>query len=337
MEERRKRRSTLSFFVKKQDSLPVIPLEERRKSLTLRSNITHSLNSLDIDSELNNAEKNIDSVSTTPLLNALSDQEEEDVPNHTIRKKRTLSSTIADIFKKNKHAPTLNEKTIQTDVKPQTRKRVDSEEVAFLLFQLFILGWFVMLFVLLVTMLLLRLREGLHLNQYWRLVILFNLNSQPKAAPQVRNCTASQYQYYWGRLRINPSHVPRNANVRLNTRRSFTTDTSVQKVVSDFSPKGKMGQVYLASGKNLSMRLWRDEEPSDAGSLVTRDYETVGYVISGHAEVHFADKQVVSLKAGDSWSVPKGAPHTYKIIDKFTAVEATHPPAQVKNRDEPKE
>ena len=41
------------------------------------------------------------------------------------------------------------------------------------------------------------------------------------------------------------------------------------------------------------------------------------------------------LTAGDSWIVPKGAKHTYKIVEEFTAVEATHPPAEVKNRDAP--
>jgi hypothetical protein len=32
--------------------------------------------------------------------------------------------------------------------------------------------------------------------------------------------------------------------------------------------------------------------------------------------------------------VPRGASHAYKIIEAFTAVEATHPPAQVHGRDE---
>ena len=40
------------------------------------------------------------------------------------------------------------------------------------------------------------------------------------------------------------------------------------------------------------------------------------------------------LVPGDSWVVPKGARHAYKILEPFTAVEATHPPAQVHGRDE---
>jgi hypothetical protein len=39
-------------------------------------------------------------------------------------------------------------------------------------------------------------------------------------------------------------------------------------------------------------------------------------------------------RLGDSWVVPKGASHSYKILEPFTAVEATLPPAHVHGRDE---
>ena len=110
-------------------------------------------------------------------------------------------------------------------------------------------------------------------------------------------------------------------------------DTTVTKVDSAHSPKGDMGQVYLASGKGVSMRLWRDEPPAEPMGAHARDYETVGYVISGKAELH-TEGQVVALNPGDSWCVPKGASHTYKILEAFTAVEATAPPARVHNRDD---
>ena len=35
----------------------------------------------------------------------------------------------------------------------------------------------------------------------------------------------------------------------------------------------------------------------------------------------------------DLWVVPKGAMHRYRILQPFTAVEATAPPAQVHGRD----
>ncbi len=94
-----------------------------------------------------------------------------------------------------------------------------------------------------------------------------------------------------------------------------------------------MGQVYLALGKSISMRLWRTEPSDEAKPEASRDYETVGYVISGRAELHL-EGQMVLLESGDSWVVPKGASHTYNILEPFTAVEATHPPAEVKGRDE---
>ena len=40
------------------------------------------------------------------------------------------------------------------------------------------------------------------------------------------------------------------------------------------------------------------------------------------------------LESGNSWVVPEGASHSYKILEPFTAVEATFPPAQVHGRDE---
>ncbi len=111
------------------------------------------------------------------------------------------------------------------------------------------------------------------------------------------------------------------------------TDTSVTKLNSRFSPTGEMGQKYLASGISVAMRLWENEAPAASKPVASRDYETVGYVIAGRAELHIAG-QMVLLEPGDSWVVPKDSSHTYKILESFTAIEATHPPAQVHNRDD---
>ncbi len=112
------------------------------------------------------------------------------------------------------------------------------------------------------------------------------------------------------------------------------SDTSVIKVDSSTSPHGSMGQKYLASGKHVSMRLWENEQPGEPKPEAKREYETVGYVINGRAELHL-EGQVVLLSPGHSWVVPQGAAHTYKILEPFTAVEATSPPASVHGRDEP--
>jgi quercetin dioxygenase-like cupin family protein len=44
--------------------------------------------------------------------------------------------------------------------------------------------------------------------------------------------------------------------------------------------------------------------------------------------------QKILLEPGDSWIVPRGASHNYRILEPFTAVEATHPPAVIHGRDE---
>jgi len=111
------------------------------------------------------------------------------------------------------------------------------------------------------------------------------------------------------------------------------SDTTVVKVSSSHSPHGEQGQKYLASGKTVSMRLWEDEQPNEDKEPQAREYETVGYVIKGRAQLHI-EGQMVLLEPGDSWVVPKGSSHTYKILEPFTAVEATSPPAQVHSRDE---
>ncbi|GAB2775771.1 quercetin dioxygenase-like cupin family protein [Hymenobacter luteus] len=110
-------------------------------------------------------------------------------------------------------------------------------------------------------------------------------------------------------------------------------DTTITKVDSRFSPKGADGEKYLASGVHVAMRLWENEQPGDPKEPTARAYETVGYVLSGRAELHI-EGQMVVLEPGNSWVVPKGAAHTYKILEAFSAVEATTPPAQAHGRDE---
>ena len=94
-----------------------------------------------------------------------------------------------------------------------------------------------------------------------------------------------------------------------------------------------MGQKYLVSGVKVSMRLWEREPVSEPEAPTWRDYETVGYVIDGCAELKL-EGQMILLEPGDSWVVPKGSMHTYRILEPFTAVEATCPPAEVHGRDE---
>jgi quercetin dioxygenase-like cupin family protein len=110
-------------------------------------------------------------------------------------------------------------------------------------------------------------------------------------------------------------------------------DTSVIKVDSAFSPVGAMGQRYLASGVRVAMRLWKDEAPGAPTAHSRRNYEVVGFVLEGRAELEI-EGQTVILKAGDSYVVPAGAIHRYRVLETFSTVEATSPPAFAHARDE---
>ena len=114
------------------------------------------------------------------------------------------------------------------------------------------------------------------------------------------------------------------------------TDTTLKKIHGADSPKGEMGQTYLVSGKRVSMRLWESEPADKRKGESVRDYETVGYVIAGRAKLEI-EGQTMQLERGDSWLVPAGAKHIYHILEPFTAIEATAPPAQVHGRDSPGE
>lgn len=109
-------------------------------------------------------------------------------------------------------------------------------------------------------------------------------------------------------------------------------DTTIKKLDTSHSPKeGK--EKFLVSGIHIAMRMWENEQPQEDKPEVSRPYETVGYVIKGKAELH-SEGQVVKLEPGDSYLVPKDAKHTYKILEPFTAIEATSPPFQVQGREE---
>ena len=110
------------------------------------------------------------------------------------------------------------------------------------------------------------------------------------------------------------------------------SENNAAKVDSDNASQGEMGQTYLASGKIVSMRLWENEQPGEPKPEARREYETVGFVLKGRAELHLEGEKT-DLAEGDSWVVPQGASHTYKILESFSAIEATSPPAQAYDRD----
>jgi len=110
------------------------------------------------------------------------------------------------------------------------------------------------------------------------------------------------------------------------------SDTTIKKVEAASSPRGEMGQRYLVAGKRVSMRLWELEPGSEVKHSTSREYETVGYVISGSAKLEL-EGQTLLLKKGDYWLVPARATHQYTSTEHFKAIEATSPPAEVHGRD----
>jgi hypothetical protein len=79
------------------------------------------------------------------------------------------------------------------------------------------------------------------------------------------------------------------------------TDTTVTKVSSAHSPTGDQGEVYLASGKRVSMRLWRDEPPTQDKPSRKHGYEVVGYVISGRAELEIEGRPCGWSRGARGW------------------------------------
>jgi mannose-6-phosphate isomerase-like protein (cupin superfamily) len=108
----------------------------------------------------------------------------------------------------------------------------------------------------------------------------------------------------------------------------------VDKITVHSASTGEMGQRYLASGSRVALRMWSGQPTSSGKPEASREYETVGYVISGRARLVTGD-ETLDLGPGDSWVVPAGVEHTYEIVEELTALEATSPPAREAGRDAP--
>jgi quercetin dioxygenase-like cupin family protein len=102
---------------------------------------------------------------------------------------------------------------------------------------------------------------------------------------------------------------------------------STSNINANSTAPGTDGAKHLAVGHHVALRLWENEEPGEPKPLSNKPYETVGYVLKGRAELHLED-QVTTLEPGTSYLVPQGASHTYKILETFSAIEATSPPQQ---------
>lgn len=104
------------------------------------------------------------------------------------------------------------------------------------------------------------------------------------------------------------------------------SDSQQYKVSRGETTHGQDGQHHLVAGQQGSMRLWHNEQPADTADKQphANDYETLGYVISGQVELKM-NGQTLMLGEGDSYCVPKGVQHTYRVTQTLTAVEVTTP------------
>ncbi|NTY01570.1 cupin domain-containing protein [Deinococcus sp. JMULE3] len=99
---------------------------------------------------------------------------------------------------------------------------------------------------------------------------------------------------------------------------------SQYKVSQSDTTHGKDGEHHLIKGQQSSMRLWHREEPAGAKPESSNPYETLGYVTEGQMDLT-VNGETITLRPGDSYCVPAGAPHTYRITETLTAVEVNTP------------
>ena len=108
----------------------------------------------------------------------------------------------------------------------------------------------------------------------------------------------------------------------------------IQHLPAGAAHPGSHGEAQMIQGANMALREWNEgpnqqkgKNSSQGGGDHASDYDTLGYVIDGQAELRSGDQSWLLTK-GDSWFVPKGAMHRYVIEEGFRAVEVTSPPAR---------
>lgn len=98
---------------------------------------------------------------------------------------------------------------------------------------------------------------------------------------------------------------------------------TISKIGMAEAKTGPDGDLLLAGGSHMSLRLWKDEAPQEKEPHRS-SYETLGYVIAGRAELTIEGQRIM-LEPGDSYLVPTNAEHAYRILEPFTALEAVSP------------
>lgn len=90
------------------------------------------------------------------------------------------------------------------------------------------------------------------------------------------------------------------------------------------------GAKALVQGDKVALRLWDlpagDGDGGERSDLCAA-HESVCYCLAGRGELSI-EGQLLTLAPGQSWLVPAGARHTYRVLEgPFKALEATGGPA----------
>jgi len=158
--------------------------------------------------------------------------------------------------------------------------------------------------------------------------VLLNYRLAPDMFPFVRQIQIAADLAKGAAARLAGVEVPKHDDTEKTLADLKARITNTATFVQSIQPSDVDG----SEDRDITLTL--GEPGGKLKAPTTREYETVGYVISGSAKLDL-EGQTLNLKAGDSWLVPAGAMHQYTIIEPFTAVEATAPPAEVHGRDAP--
>lgn len=88
---------------------------------------------------------------------------------------------------------------------------------------------------------------------------------------------------------------------------------------------GPRGELLLAHGEHLGLRVWEREPEGEAAPEHSNSYEYVAYVAAGALRVRIGEDDAQEVRAGDSYVVPAGTPYSFEVLEAATVVEAVSP------------
>lgn len=88
---------------------------------------------------------------------------------------------------------------------------------------------------------------------------------------------------------------------------------------------GDRGELLLARGEQVALRVWEHEPAGETSPEHANEYEYVAYVAEGTMRVRIGDAEAVEVGVGDSYAVPAGTPYAFEVVERATVVEAVAP------------